>query len=160
MVSINRLLYAALGLVGCLVGFEVGQSYLESPKAGSGDNSGLVRSGDPPMECRLHVLLLRNRAKGRVIEQLAVGRIDLFEAAAWFRYLNATPPDCPGEPIDDWPEACPEEKLCRQVIAHVRIEQGRIGAHSAALELTAQLERDLADALSRYGGLELPSLGP
>jgi hypothetical protein len=158
MVSINRLLYAALGLVGCLAGFEVGQPYLESLNAASGEKP-LVRPGDPSVERRLHVVPLRTKAKGRVIEQLAAGRITLFEAAAWFRWLNENPPDCLGESTDGWPGSSPDEKVCRQVLAYVRLEKRRVGADSQAEELADVLEMELANAVARKGGLVLPSLG-
>jgi hypothetical protein len=158
MVTVNRVLWAALGLVGCLTGVEFGYPYLESLNIGTSEKEALVRPEAPAMERRLFVLPQRMKAQRRVIGQLVDGRIDLFEAAAWFRYLNETPPDCPGESIEHWPGASPEEKLCRQVIDYVRNDQRRLGSEGQADELARRLEQQLADALARPGGLVLPPL--
>jgi hypothetical protein len=157
MNSINRLLSLALGLVGCLLGFEVGRPYLECLEAKPEENSVQVRPGEPSVERRLMVLAQRSLAKKRVVEQLAAGRIDLFEAGAWFRWLNETPSDVPTEPIFGWPGAGPEETLCRQVILYVRNETRWLALQSPPEELALRLERQLTSALARPGGLKLPS---
>jgi hypothetical protein len=97
-------------------------------------------------------------AKSRVIEQLLGGQIDLLEAAAWFRYLNETPEECPGESLETWPGTEPEEKLCRQVIEYATARIRHLGPESEVEKLVHRLERQLADILERPGGLVLPSL--
>jgi hypothetical protein len=158
MDTVNRLLYAALGIVGCVAGFEFGHPSLVSLTDRPSGKVAHVRPGDASVARCVFVLPQRTRAKGRVIDQLANGRMGLFEAAAWFRWLNENPPDCLGEPIKGWPGASPEEKLCRQVISAVRIVNRRVGADSQANELAERLEMELADALARKGGVVLPSL--
>jgi hypothetical protein len=155
---VNRLLYAALGMVGCLAGFEFAHPYLDGLNEGPAGKAALVRPGDASAERRVLVLPQRISAKSHVIEQLAAERMSLFEAAAWFRWLNENPPDCPGEPIDDWPGACPEEKLCRQVIAYVRMEKRRLGGDSLGEDLADRLEMELMQALTSQGTLKLPSV--
>jgi hypothetical protein len=147
MVRFKHLLGIGLGLVGCAAGY---QALCPPEKVGR---------LDPRIEQRAMVLPRRVKAKARVVEQVAAGRIDLFEAAAWFRYFNETPPDCPAEPIPAWPGATPEEKLCREVIANVRKDTHDLGSESRAEALAAQLERELTDVLARSGGVVLPSLG-
>jgi hypothetical protein len=159
MVSSNRLLYAALGLVVCLAGFEFGYPFLESRNGELSGKVVLVRPGDPLVERRLFVIPQRTKAKAGVIKQLLAGRISLFEAAAWFRWLNETPPDCPGESIEHWPGTSPEEKLCRQMIAWVRNDQRQFGDNSAADALADRLEMELEKALAGTGRVVLPSLG-
>jgi hypothetical protein len=159
MVSSNRLFCVALGLVACLAALEFGSPLMESRNVEPSGKAVLVRPGDPLVERRLIVIPQRTKAKTRVIEQLMSGRMGLFEAAAWFRWLNENPPDCQGESIEHWPGASPEEKLCRQMIAWVRNDQRQFGADSAAAAVADRLEMELEKALAGTDGLVLPSLG-
>jgi hypothetical protein len=135
MMSVNSLLGIALGVVGCAVGFEV---------VGPLEQGG---GADPGLERRRTVMVQRLEAKGRVIKELPTGRIDLFEAAAWIGWLNENPPDCPGVVIDHWPEAGPEEKLCRQVILQISYEKELLGEENAR-EWADRLEKQLAEVRS------------
>jgi hypothetical protein len=155
MVGVNRLLCTALAVVGCLAAVEFAGPYLECPHTGAKWNAGRG-AADPGVEWKMAILRQRLAAKTRVIDQVAARQMDLLEAAAWFHHFNENPPDCPGEVIRGWPEAGPEEKLCRQVIDWARLQKIRFGSEGEADELTNRLEQQLADALAQPGGLVLP----
>jgi hypothetical protein len=100
--------------------------------------------------------LLRERieSRGRVVDELRLGRIGLLEAAARFRDLNAVRPDG----ARDLPRCCPgdseQERCCRQVISWVR---GRPeGASAEAAGLPDKLEEELRERLGRDGTVRLP----
>jgi hypothetical protein len=154
MDSMNRLLWGALGLVGCLAVFDLVLPSLETAKGGTG---GKGARADANLERRWAVVPQRTAAKCRVARQLRAEQIGLWEAAAWFRYLNETPSDCPVESIEGWPGAGPEENLCRQVIEYVAARAGPVGMESRTDPLVKELERQLADALAQPGGLVLPA---
>jgi hypothetical protein len=97
--------------------------------------------------------LRRLEAKQQVICQLIDGRLPLLEAAAHFRSLSrmSGAPPAPGHaafrPDND-------EGLCRTVIgwAHLALND----RPERADLLSAQLETELQDHLTRHGGVRLP----
>jgi len=100
----------------------------------------------------------RNKAKRAITLQVLDRDLTLFEAAAWFGYLNECPGECPDLYRALVPGATNEEKLCRQVILWVRIE-GKSALPPGQAEQEAQnLEEMLAAHLARHGKVILPDL--
>src|SRR4051794_36696504 len=68
------------------------------------------------LERRNAAVLERCDMKLTISIRLLSGELTLFEAAAWFRHLNATPPGYEAHPWPNSDERYPEEMVCRQVI--------------------------------------------
>lgn len=112
----------------------------------------------PPNE-HSKVALKRINARYRITDQLLAREITLFEAAAWFRFLNESPSNYPEQTWRLIPGATDEEKLCRQVILWMtnRLAGGRQPSAQAE-EVIRALEKNLADHLAANGGrVVLPS---
>lgn len=114
----------------------------------------------PPSQ-QNEIITRRIKARIRVVDQLMAGEVTLVEAAAWFRYLNDTPPDYPEPSWRLLPGPSEGEKLCRQVIgwaeAHLcsRPRSPQLEARYAALK------KELADLLAaQRGKVVLPEVGP
>jgi len=102
-------------------------------------------------------LAKRIAAKTRIIQLLHTGEMNLFQAAAWFRYLNTE-----GDSAQYFPNLLPgasvEEKMCRQVI-HWLVCSRR--GHSPDAELRAmqrRLEAELTAHMARHGKVVLPEM--
>lgn len=100
----------------------------------------------------------RLKAKEEVVYRTVDGELTLFEAAAWFRFLNENPSDCQ----EAYRETClgksDEEKLCRQVISWVGESLRHRGLASRAEQETRRLEQILAQHLGKSGTVKLPEL--
>jgi hypothetical protein len=95
--------------------------------------------------------LRRLEAKGAVVQDLLAGRMTLFEAVAWFKDVNDTYPEVPGDHGTYFSADSEEENLCRQVLAWVEAEVNRLppGRRTA---LTNRLRGELwAPFLGRQG---------
>lgn len=106
---------------------------------------------DPSAE----VVVRRFAAKARVVDQILARELDLFMAAALFRYLNQEPPECHLD-HPNLPGKTDEEKLCRQVIRWVSVH-GREYMDARELEQRLdELEAILAYRLGEGGRIVLP----
>jgi anaerobic glycerol-3-phosphate dehydrogenase len=107
------------------------------------------------LELQRQAVLQRLRMRMRVVRELAVGKMNLLEAAAWFRDLNKTLPEA-GRKAQEvcLPAASTEERCCRQVISWLRnhVEDGNNSVPAASPDC---LERQLEEHL-RCGPLRLP----
>jgi hypothetical protein len=115
----------------------------------------VVGPPDEPDRC-CRVIQARLRAKRLLVSEVAARRMSLVEAAAHFRDLNETPPDCPDRGYRSAFEGSSDgERLCRQVISWVRAEnEGR--SPLAEATLTVWLEAELVGLLARDGIVRLP----
>jgi hypothetical protein len=96
----------------------------------------------------------RIELKSALTRELIAGRTTLGEVAARFRDIDATHPASLEIIRANHPGRGDGERYCRTVIDHVasRLHQ----EPSLAAEVTARLEADLNDRLSRPGDVELP----
>jgi hypothetical protein len=109
---------------------------------------------------RMEVLHWRLKAKRQVVNQMMAGELTLFEAAAWFRFLNENPLDSPsmersafaGDARDE------DEVLCRQVINWVWAEVRDQASVNKANEEARRLEELLAVHRTQNGTVTLPEL--
>jgi hypothetical protein len=114
------------------------------------------------MKALPEVVTLRAIAKDQVSREVALGLRSLREAAALFRELNRLPPE-PEEPTlwsgadppPSFPGRTDEERLCRQVVAHVRVTL-RHGAPDRAAAVVARLEAEFWEELRQHGAIRLP----
>ena len=97
----------------------------------------------------------RCAAKLQVVARIVAGELDLFEAAAHFRYLNHEPLEYPQLGYRELPGKTDEEKLCRQVISWVNSDQRDKAPSSEVERLVADLEAALESRLRRCGRIEL-----
>jgi hypothetical protein len=101
---------------------------------------------------RQEIVTRRLKAKHTLIWQLIDGEMNLWQTAAWFKYLNENPADCRDPYEIAFQGASDEEKVCRQVIAWVNSEaRGALPSSRAQTEAT-RLEKELADHLAAHGG--------
>lgn len=101
----------------------------------------------------------RIRAKARVVDELIDGRLTLFEAAALFRRLNDPSPASAAHLARDCPGDSEEERLCRQVIAWVRVTLPQRPA-DVADEMGARFEEELREHKECHGVVILPDAVP
>ncbi len=106
------------------------------------------------LDRRLRVARQRIDAKFAVVRRLLAGELTLLEAATRFRDINGEPADCPALDNCLWPNASPEERLCRQVIGWAR-SHARDDSSGAAGAVADRLEAELEALLAR-GALRLP----
>jgi hypothetical protein len=104
------------------------------------------------------VVAQRLKAKERITRSLLEREMTLFEAAAWFGYLNDTPPDCPDRHWKTYRGGCAGEKLCRQVMAWVAGYARQKMVPSQAEARMQELEQDLQCHIAGHGQVQLPSL--
>jgi hypothetical protein len=76
----------------------------------------------PPKEDDVAFLTRLTQEKREVTGRLVAGRITLAEAAALFRDINARRPKCFPLFLEPFPGRTDEERVCRQVLAHVAAE--------------------------------------
>lgn len=109
------------------------------------------------LNVRLATIQDRLRSREQVLAALADQRLTLFQAAAYFREINRTHTAAERQMVDEsYPGGSEEEKLCRFVIALLRIhlsEQSQTGD-----ALAAKLEALLNDQLAQGGRILLPEL--
>ena len=113
----------------------------------------LVVSGSPT-ECK--AVETRCAAKDTVVARIMAGELDLFEAAACFRYLNHEPPEYRSMGYLQLPGGSDEEKLCRQVIRWVKTGGNASPSAREVEQMRARLEAELAARLRRDGRIALP----
>jgi hypothetical protein len=94
----------------------------------------------------------RMDAKRRVIGELLEDRLNLMEAARWFKELNERPEDCQDRYRVFYPAPSAGESLCRQVLTFVRAELKSL-PRSQAESLMSKLEGELCDHLRRHDGI-------
>lgn len=144
----GTMLLGAAGLLGvawCQMGGKV--SPRQEPRS--------VLVVEEPTE-ELLMISKRIRAKTTVVERLLANELTLFEAAAWFRELNAQPASLEDCCYRTLPGADLNEKLCRQVICWV---EGHLSSCGSASELSAwtdRLENELIAHLASNGRVILP----
>ena len=101
------------------------------------------------------VCRLRCAAKAQVVFRIVAGDLDLYEAAAQFRYLNHEPPNCRQLGYLRLPGKTDEEKLCREVILWVKAEYRQLATASEVELFVADLEAKLASRLRQCDRIEL-----
>jgi hypothetical protein len=108
------------------------------------------------------VVILRAIAKNQVAREVAAGRNSLPEAAGLFRALDRLAPE--SAPASEWfgddlppniPGRTDEERLCRQVVAYVRVAL-RDGPADVAAAVVARLEAEFREELRQRGTIRLP----
>jgi hypothetical protein len=97
------------------------------------------------LTARDEAALAQVAARGRVVDDLAAGRLTLREAADAFAALNGAP-DYPREAFDgSFPGASDEERCCQSVLAWARQRlRGRPGGDEVIRRLEAELKEVLA----------------
>jgi hypothetical protein len=116
-----------------------------------------LRRLDAAIEHRREVSAQRLVAKCRVAERLLAGELTLFEAAAWFRFLNDNPPECRHEIAPAWRGNSEEERLCRMVIGWIKEWRAPSGSSERAA-IVEQLEKQLEEHIAQHGQVVLPQL--
>jgi hypothetical protein len=162
MTTSNRFLMSLILVTACVVGMGSTQP---SWMAALGLQAASRSASGPTTEClprepgsQHDVVYQRILAKGRIIESVLTGEMDLFEAAAWFGLLNATPAQYPDRFWKTLPGASDGEKLCNQVISWTR---GQLNSHLSRCEVEARVH-ELADQLQQHlachGSVQLPDV--
>jgi hypothetical protein len=153
-------------LVSSLVFLAVGLTVVSSVRPGWTRELGLQGASEAPEEVSQGVsspadpsfapILARVRAKERLSERVADGKLGLFEAAAWFGFLNETPA---GAPDAMWREGfeggCDGEKLCRQVLCWTKAALEKKPPRQARARIN-ELENELETHICRHGKVDLP----
>ncbi len=117
---------------------------------------GVVMASPPEAQAAIR----RIEGKNKVVAKLVRGEINLFEAAARFRYLNSQPADCPSATWLQMEGATAEEKVCRQVICWV---EGQLVGRAPDSEVRASIEglrTALLQHIAEHGGVTLPAWAP
>jgi hypothetical protein len=159
MCASTRLLAGLVGLVLCLVCLDrvpslewlAGRSGVGILSAGTEHQRGALLS-----YCQA-VYPQRIEAKHRVARQVVAGELTLFEAAAWFRFLNETPAGCTAG-CSSVPGQCENEKACRQVISWAKEELWEMGLRERAIDLSDLLTKQLEAHRAENGRVILPEL--
>jgi hypothetical protein len=124
------------------------------PGAGVRGERPLPEAAPGAPEEEVALLSRLTQEKRAVAGRLIAGKITLAEAAALFRAINArrpkTFPLCP----EPFPGRTDEERICRQVLAHVAAELS-LSPGEADPRLDC-LEYDLATLLAQDGTIHLP----
>jgi hypothetical protein len=111
-----------------------------------------------PQPEEVAIALKRGRAKAAVIARVRAGELTLFEAAAWFRWLNSEPASAPDAHWRLLPGASLDEKLCRQVICWAESETAAQGSVREGETMADRLRAELARHLAEHGEVVLPEL--
>jgi hypothetical protein len=101
------------------------------------------------------VLLARCQERQTIIEQLAAGRISLFEAAAQFKRLNAQPNPSTYGFVTKLPGDSDNERTCWQVIYWLDSNTRHMPPSQQQL-LLERLKADLCEHRARNGSVILP----
>jgi hypothetical protein len=133
-----------------------GAGSLRPDLAVPGRQGGADAEPNPVIE-RGQIILRRTTAKQEIIHALAVRELGLFEAAAWFRELNSSPPECRDEGWRRLEGRCEGEKLCRQVIRWARAHMQGTMPTSQVMARVQELEDELEAHIARHGKVLLPS---
>jgi hypothetical protein len=160
-----RLTWGVVMLLGSLAGVgltlpewvaELGQSWQMTTALQQSQNQERQRMA--LLESRDEVVKKRVLAKHQIVDQLLAGELTLFEAAAWFGFLNDHPPEFPDPYRQKWPGASDEEKLCRQVLSWTGVALRQTLPPGQAEEKLRHLEQILAARLAHSGNVQLPEL--
>jgi hypothetical protein len=157
----SRLVSALLLGIACLAGISYSRPEWWSA-LGFDRNSHLERDDcaertrTQKLQRRGEVSARRIEVKRGIVDQMLRSELTLFEAAAWFRYLNENPADCQDDYRKAWPGRSDGEKLCRQVINWVYTELYHQISPSRAEEERDRLEQILDKHLAEHGTVELP----
>jgi hypothetical protein len=101
------------------------------------------------------VLVARCHERQTIVEQLAAGRISLFEAAAEFKRLNAQPNPCKYNSVAQLPGNSDNERTCWQVIYWLDANTRHLPPSQHQL-LLDRVKADLCDHRARNGTVILP----
>lgn len=107
---------------------------------------------------RLEIMAKRIKAKTTLIERLLAGELNLFETAAYFRLVNASPTEYPDISYRMMSGGCENEKRCRQVLSWVAGYLLNRGAQSESEARIAVLEAQLTAHIAIHGRVILPEL--
>lgn len=92
------------------------------------------------------VLSQRIAAKTAVIDRLEEGSMDLFEAAAWFRWINEQSQDSVGAYLKHLPGDTIEERTCYQVVSWLTGHLGNRIPHGKV----KQIEKEMVESIQRH----------
>ncbi len=95
--------------------------------------------------------LARIHTRRGIIEELAAGRMTLFEAAAQFKRLNSEPNAVKTDVLHLFRGATDNERLCRQVITWLDTITHEM-SESQRQQVLGQAEAVLRDHLAQHGG--------
>jgi hypothetical protein len=160
MCAPTRLLAGLVGLVVCLLSLDRAPSSLDTPVGLPREETTTLRvehQRSEELSSRREVSLLRIKAKRQVVHQVVAGELTLFEAAAWFRFINDTPPEFSYGWVSG-PGASKEEKACRQVIGWVEEELLVMGLPDRSAGLSDRFTKQLEAHLAEHGRVILPEL--
>jgi hypothetical protein len=101
------------------------------------------------------VMLGRCEERSVICDQVAAGRMSLFEAAAEFKRLNRKPRPSTYDPVAAMPGDSDNERVCWQVIAWLEGSTRQLppSQREAVLE---RAKADLREQLACHGGVTLP----
>jgi hypothetical protein len=151
MTIATRVLTALVLLAACVAGMSLTRRSAAAPRRQAALAADLNR--------RSEILVARIKAKEQVARQLLAGEVNLFEAAAWFRDLNMSPPEHASPSHRTYPGRDEGEKLCRQVIRFARVELAAAKqeqTEEAECRLEAEMEALLQAHRAKHGRVELP----
>ncbi len=109
-----------------------------------------------PASQKAVVILQRLKAKDLLTRDLLNGERGLFEVAAWFQTLNASPSEYPDEHWRTQPGRSDGEKVCRQVIAWATAHMQQSHPHSYLEMRVHRLEEELRQHIASHGKVVLP----
>jgi hypothetical protein len=160
MAATTRSLAALLLLSGTLGGLEAAwPTWLDDLVNGRHSGSAGAHLVSPPS--RDHAIIAeRLEAKARVMNRFLTGQLTLFETAAWFRHLNATPPDKPNRGWQKFPGQCDGEKMCRHVISWAEIDLRNRAPSADPRPRVRAWQGELESHLRRHGRVVLPEFVP
>jgi hypothetical protein len=160
MCTRTLLLAGLVGLVVCLLSLDRAPSYLDLLVGLPGGETTALRAEnhlDEKLSYRCEVTIQRIRVKRLVVLQVAAGELTLFEAAAWFQFINDTPPEYSYAWLTG-PGASKEEKACWQVIGYLQFELRAMGSPDSATAVCDRLTKQLEAHLAEHGRVVLPEL--
>jgi hypothetical protein len=102
------------------------------------------------------VIARRVKARTAVTTQLRLGELNLFEAAAYFRDINAEPAGYPDYLSRSFPGDSVNEKTCRQVICWLSGQLAKRAPPSEVRAVERRLEEELARHIAEHGRVVLP----
>lgn len=145
------LILLATGLAGVVTGRR------EWPRfAGTPVQPSVCPMVSPPAEAST-IVMRRIKAKTNIIEKLLAGELTLFEAGAWFRYLNSEPKSTPNFHWENLPGNDSNEKICRQVITWTEGRMRHQAPASEIAEVLRRLEEELCRHIADNGKVILPA---
>jgi hypothetical protein len=156
MIASLRLMLGLFALAAGLSGVPLAFRGQQGPAQAGGDRGARASWTLAPAPEETKVILRRMREKTEVIEELLRGELTLLEAAAWFRFLNDNPPDCPCPFREQFPGRSDGEKACRSVLRWLTTTVCDRGEQKPSSEVLARLQTELDALLTERAAVDLP----